>query len=65
MAKDISLLGATYHDVPAVTLPKSGGGTATFIEESELPPDGDALSYGDGRSPYAGIAQTGSAELGF
>lgn len=27
---DISLLGATYSDVPGVTLPKSGGGTATF-----------------------------------
>lgn len=26
----ISLLGATYSDVSGVTLPKSGGGTATF-----------------------------------
>lgn len=35
MAVDIALLGATYPDVPAVTLPKSGGGTALFIEEGE------------------------------
>ena len=27
---DISLLGAVYSDVSGVTLPKSGGGTATF-----------------------------------
>lgn len=30
MAKDISLLGAQYSDVPGVTLPQTGGGTATF-----------------------------------
>ena len=30
MAKNISLLGADYPDVPATTLPKTGGGTATF-----------------------------------
>lgn len=34
MAQDISLLGATYSDVPAVTLPKSGGGEATFTDVS-------------------------------
>lgn len=34
---DISLLGATYSGVSGVTLPKSGGGTATFpwVEGSE------------------------------
>lgn len=30
---DISLLGATYPGVPAVELPKAGGGVATFHEE--------------------------------
>ena len=30
MAQSISLMGATYNDVPAVTLPKSGGGSARF-----------------------------------
>lgn len=38
MAKpDITLLGATYSGVSGVTLPKSGGGTATFpwVEGSE------------------------------
>ena len=29
-APNISLLGATYSEVSGVTLPKSGGGTATF-----------------------------------
>ncbi len=31
MPYDIELMGATYSDVPAVNLPRSGGGTAQFI----------------------------------
>ena len=34
MAQNITLLGASYSDVPAVTLPKTGGGTATFTDVS-------------------------------
>lgn len=30
MAQNITLLGASYSDVPAVQLPKTGGGTARF-----------------------------------
>ena len=30
MAQNITLLGASYSAVPAVTLPKTGGGTARF-----------------------------------
>ncbi len=33
---NITLLGASYSDVPAVDLPKTGGGTATFIDEEEI-----------------------------
>jgi hypothetical protein len=32
MAKNVSLLGADYPDVPAVQLPQTGGGTATFYD---------------------------------
>ena len=34
MAQNISLWNATYSDVPAVNLPKSGGGTARFTDAS-------------------------------
>lgn len=34
MAQNISLLGANYADVPAVNLPKTGGGTARFDDTS-------------------------------
>ena len=30
MAQNITIMGASYPDVPAVTLPKTGGGTARF-----------------------------------
>ena len=33
---DVSLLGATYPDVPAVTLPTADNGTATFYDMDEL-----------------------------
>lgn len=36
MAQNITIWDASYSNVPAVTLPKTGGGTATFIEEGEL-----------------------------
>ena len=34
MAQTIVLWGATYSNCPAVTLPKSGGGTARFTDAS-------------------------------
>lgn len=35
MAQNITLLGASYNDVPAVTLPKTGGGTARFDDTTD------------------------------
>jgi len=35
MAQNITLLGASYSAVPAVTLPKTGGGTATFTDVTD------------------------------
>ena len=34
MAQNITFMGASYSDVPAVTLPKTGGGTAKFTDVS-------------------------------
>lgn len=35
MAQNITLLGASYSDVPAVVLPKTGGGTASFTDVTD------------------------------
>lgn len=52
MAKDIELLGATYPDVPAVTLPKSPSGTATFVDPDE---------YGNAGRIWYGTCSTAAA----
>ena len=35
MAQNITWLGASYSNVPAVTLPKTGGGIARFTDTSD------------------------------
>ena len=35
MAQNITLMGASYSDVPAVALPKTGGGTASFTDVTD------------------------------
>jgi uncharacterized membrane protein len=35
MAQNITLLGASYSDVPAVELPKTGGGVAMFTDVTD------------------------------
>lgn len=36
MAQNITIWGASYTNVPAVELPKTGGGTAKFVDEEEV-----------------------------
>ena len=36
MAQSITICGASYTQVPAVDLPKTGGGTARFIDETTV-----------------------------
>lgn len=62
MAQNISLLGATYSAVPAVTLPKSGGGSAMFIEETELANAGTQTPLPDAATGSAGSATAYSRE---
>lgn len=54
MAKNITLMGANYPDVPAVDLPKTGGGTARFydinvVDNLNSTSATDALSANQGR----------------
>ena len=50
MAQGITLLGASYPDVPAVVLPKTGGGTATFTDTTDA--DATAADMLDGKTAY-------------
>ena len=44
MAKNITLMGANYPDVPAVVLPKTGGGSAMFVDADEIESVENALA---------------------
>lgn len=58
MAQNITLLGASYSNVPAVDLPKTGGGSATFIDEEEI------IHYYTGSgSPSASLGEPGDIYL--
>lgn len=36
MAQNVTIAGASYTDVPAIEVPKTGGGTATFADPSDV-----------------------------
>lgn len=60
MAQNITLLGASYEDVHAVTLPKTSGGTATFVDAENIgskviTENGTYLSSDDGLDGYSSV----------
>lgn len=57
---NIELMGAVYPTVPAVTLPKQGGGTATFTDTFDTA-NATASDINVGSSAYvAGVLVNGS-----
>lgn len=43
MAQNVTINGVAYPDVPAIELPKTGGGTARFIDENDVPTDSEPV----------------------
>ena len=60
MAQDISIWGATYEDVAAVELPKSGGGTATFTDVSDTTADASEVISGKVFYSSGGVRSVGT-----
>lgn len=58
MAQNITLMGANYPDVPAVQLPKTGGGTAKFIDEEEI-----ITYYTGSTNPSSSLGENGDIYL--
>ena len=64
MAQDISLMGAQYSAVPAVVLPKTGGGTARFTDTSGVTATAEDVASGKVFVDASGEEQTGTASGG-
>ncbi len=64
MAQNITLMGASYSAVPAVTLPKTGGGTATFTDVTPTTASASDVASGKIFFDASGIQTTGTASGG-
>ena len=60
MAQNITLLGASYSAVPGVTLPKTGGGTATFYDVSDTTAAASDVASGKYFYTSAGVKTQGT-----
>ena len=64
MAQNITLMGASYSAVPAVTLPKTGGGTASFTDVTDTTAAASDVASGKYFYTSAGVRTQGTASGG-
>lgn len=64
MAVDITIANASYPSVPAITIPKTGGGTATFTDTSPTTATADKILQGYGAFGADGAWMDGTASGG-
>lgn len=64
MSQNITLLGASYADVPQVVLPKTGGGTAAFTDVSDTTATAADVAQGKIFHLPTGEQATGTASGG-
>lgn len=60
MSQDITLMGASYSAVPAVTLPKTGGGTASFTDVTDTTAAAADVASGKYFYTAAGVRTAGT-----
>ena len=63
MAQNITLMGANYSAVPAVILPKTGGGTASFTDVTDTTATGSNVAAGSYFYTAAGVRTQGAVTV--
>lgn len=64
MAQNISLLGNSYSAVPSVNLPKTGGGTASFVDVTDTTASASDVANGKYFYTAAGVRTAGTSSGG-
>jgi len=65
MAQNVTVAGASYSDVPSIVLPKTGGGTASFLDTTIASNAAAASDIASGKLAYVnGSLVTGTASGG-
>ena len=65
MAQNVTVAGASYSNVPSIVLPKTGGGTASFIDTTIASNAATAADIASGKLAYVnGVLITGTASGG-
>ena len=64
MSQNITLWGASYPSVPSVTLPKTGGGTASFTDVSDTTAAASDVASGKYFYTAAGVRTQGTSSGG-
>lgn len=64
MAKNVTIAGASFSDVPAVDLPQTGGGTATFTDVSDTTAQAADVAQGKQFFDALGVLTQGTASGG-
>lgn len=64
MAQSVNLWGATYSDVPAIEVPKSGGGTASFTDVTDTTAAASDVATGKYFYTAAGVRTQGTGSGG-
>lgn len=62
MAQNVVINGVTYNDVPVVQIPKSGSGTAEFVDTTDATLDGGGKLLKDVTAYANGTKYTGTIE---